>query len=33
MSATRPSDYVRHRTRDIQRQVRNLGGAAYLDSP
>ncbi len=33
MSAARPSDYVRRRARDIQRQVRNLGGPAYLDSP
>ena len=31
MSAARPSDYVRRRARDIQRQVRNLGGPAYLD--
>ncbi len=33
MSAARPSEYVQRRSRDIQRQVRNLGGAAYLESP
>ena len=31
MSAARPSPYVRRRAGDIQRQVRNLGGPAYLD--
>lgn len=32
MSAASPSEYVRRRARDIQRQVRNLGGPLYLES-
>ena len=31
MSAASPSEYVKHRTREIQEAVAQLGGASYLD--